>query len=156
MSEAPRTPNTSAFQPEDETQTSRVRRFAPLAGVVALMGTIVVAGTALANTRTAPEIDPSAVTVEASVSAEESSEHPTTTSASTTPRAEHDDDRLDDDRDDRDDQSPAYITPQVPLTYQDWDDDDDAWDDDWDDDDWDDDNDDDDDWDDDWDDADDD
>lgn len=166
MSEAPHTPNTSAFQPEDEAKASPVRRFAPLAGVVALMGTIVVAGTALANTRTAPEIDPSAVTVEASVNAEETSERPTSTSATTTSRAHHSDDRYDDDWDDRDDrddlddrddrpsdvsdqQAPAYITPQVPLTYQDWDDDDD-WDDDVDDD-WDDD-----DWDDDWDDDDDD
>ncbi|MGO2829181.1 hypothetical protein, partial [Corynebacterium casei] len=165
MPEAPHTPNTSTFQPEDEAKASPVRRFAPLAGVVALMGTIVVAGTALANTRTAPEIDPSAVTVEASVSAEETPERPTSTSATTTSRAHHDDDRYDDDWDDRDDrddlddrpsdisdqQAPAYITPQVPLTYQDWDDDDDDWDDDhdddWDDDDWDDDHDDD--WDDD-------
>ena len=104
MSEAPHTPNTSAFQPEDEAKASPVRRFAPLAGVVALMGTIVVAGTALANTRTAPEIDPSAVTVEASVNAEETSERPTSTSATTTTsRAHHSDDRYDDDWDDRDD-----------------------------------------------------
>lgn len=168
MSEAPKTPNTSTFDSGDDAQPSKVRRYAPLAGVVALMGTIVVAGTALASTRTAPEIDPSAVTVEASVPATSSSTQETTTSSTTTSRAQ------DDDRDDRDDhvdddvngdanystpteqdtnQAPAYITPQVPLTYQEWDDDDD-----WDDDDWDDDYDDwdDDDWDDDWDDDDDD
>ena len=153
MSEAPHTPNTSAFEPEKESKASPVKRFAPLAGIVALMGTIVVAGSAIANTRTAPEIDPSAVTVEPSISKEHSDHQGPSTPV--TPSSERDDDSDDvDDVSDDIQQEPAYITPQVPLTYQDWDDDDD----DWDDDDWDDDDDDwgDDDWDDDWDDDDDD
>lgn len=143
MSEAPHTPNNSAFEPEKESKASPVKRFAPLAGIVALMGTIVVAGSAIANTRTAPEIDPSAVTVEPSISKEHSDHQGPSTPV--TPSSERDDDS--DDVSDDIQQEPAYITPQVPLTYQDWDDDD--WDDD--DDDWDDD-----DWDDDWDDDDDD
>ncbi|APT95301.1 hypothetical protein CSTAT_08195 [Corynebacterium stationis] len=110
-----------------------------MAGIVALMGTLVVAGSAIANTRTAPEIDPSAVTVEPSISKEHSDHQSPSTPV--TPSSERDDDS--DDVSDDIQQEPAYITPQVPLTYQDWDDDDD-WDDDWDDDDWDDDDDDDD------------
>ena len=119
MSEERHTPNTSAFEPEKESTASPVKRFAPLAGIVALMGTIVVAGSAIANTRTAPEIDPSAVTVEPSISKEHSDHQGPSTPV--TPSSERDDDSDDvDDVSDDIQQEPAYITPQVPLTYQDW------------------------------------
>src|SRR5699024_2211449 len=129
MSEAPHTPNTSAFEPEKESKASPVKRFAPLAGIVALTGTIVPAGSAITNTRTAPEIDPPAVTVEPSMSnAQSDHQRPSTP---VTPSSERDDDSDDvDDVSDHIQREHAYITPQVPLTYQDWDDD---WDDD---DDW--------------------
>ena len=110
MSEAPHTPNTSAFEPEKESKASPVKRFAPLAGIVALMGTIVVAGSAIANTRTAPEIDPSAVTVEPSISKEHSDHQSPSTPVTSSSERDDDSDDVDDVSDDIQ-QEPAYITP---------------------------------------------